>query len=88
MNGVWMNMFNFFDISDQGKKLFKKYKFRPLLRVKMKLKINHKLELNVVSTATEFFIEIQVRNDIGGEHNNEHGLRKAIKEIKPNYLST
>ena len=68
LDGVWVNMFDFFDRSDQVKKLFKKYKFHPLSCAKMKLKTNYKLGLNVVYTATEFFMEAQARDSIGDDN--------------------
>ena len=58
----------FFVRSDQTKKLFDKYKFCPLPRVKMKLKIYCKLVLNIVYIATEFFMEIQTRDGIGDDN--------------------
>ena len=67
-NEELVDIFEFFDKSDQAKKLFEKYKFRPLPRVKMKLKIYCKLVLNVVYTATEFFMEIQARDGIGDDN--------------------
>ena len=56
---------SFFNKSDQVKKLFKKYKFRPSSCIKMKLEINYKLEFHIIYTSTEFFMEIQARDGIG-----------------------
>ena len=64
-DGIWVNMFESFDKSDQTKKLFEKYKFRPPSRVKMKLEINYKLEFHIIYTATKFCMEIQARDGIG-----------------------
>ena len=60
-------MFEFFDKSDQTKKLFEKYKFLPLPLMKMKLEIYWKLVFNVVYTVTEFFMEIQAGDSIGDD---------------------
>ena len=67
LDGIWVNMFDCFGKSDQVKKLFDKYKFRPLPHVKMKLKIYCKLVLNVVYTVIEFFIEI-THDSIGDDN--------------------
>ncbi|XP_027166833.1 MDIS1-interacting receptor like kinase 2-like [Coffea eugenioides] len=64
LDGVWVNMFDFFDKSDQAKKLFEKYKFRPLPHMKMKLKTNYKLGLNVGYIVTKLFMEIQAHDGI------------------------
>ena len=63
-NKELVDIFEFFYKSDQEKKLFEKYKFRPPLRAKMKLEINYKLKFHIIYTATEFFMEIQVRDGI------------------------
>ena len=70
---VWI-----FDKSDQVKKLFKKYNFCPLPRMKMKLKTTHKLGLNITFTATEFFMKIQTRDDIGDDYNEEFSVKEAM----------
>ena len=59
----WVNIFEYFDHDDLATKLYAKYKFRPLSRVKMK--VNHKLELHVVDTVTEIFLTIVVHDDAG-----------------------
>ena len=52
----------------------------------MQLKTNHKLGLNVVLTAIELFIDIQDRDGIRDDHNEEFNLREVMIETKPGYL--
>ena len=51
-NENWVDIVEFFDKVDQAKKLFEKYKFRSLSRVKMKLITGNKLEFHVKYTTT------------------------------------
>ena len=68
LNEEWVDMFEFFHKSNQVKKLIENYKFRPLLRVKIKLEINYKLEFHVIYTATKLFMEIQTHDSIGDDN--------------------
>ena len=52
--------------------------------MKPKLNVNSKLVFQIVHTATESFVKIQIRDSIGDDHNGEFDLRKAMKKIKPN----
>ena len=79
---------NFFNRCDQPKKLFEKYKFHPLLCVKMKLKINCKLEFHATYTMIEFFMEIQAQNGNRDDHNEEFSLSEPMIEPKPSYFIT
>ena len=49
-------------------KLFEKYMFHPLPRVKLKLMINYKLEQHIIYIATKLSTEIEVRDGIGDDH--------------------
>ena len=64
-NKKWVDIVEFFDKADQAKKLFEKYKFRSLSRVKMKLITNNKIKLHVSYVAIEICKEIVTRDGTG-----------------------